>query len=261
MGSPDLGRAVKDMSKSCVFDFPDRPIDSFPPNFPPGIPPVLYPYDPKDDWPPIPPEIIPTPGIDPHPNPTDIPPMAPPATAIDSRAFYVEDEEHVSDWGAGIFFAGANPYNINMGLGVAHIFLAQKFDAKSICGPILLTETGHALQPSTATIYCSSGVMVYIHDYPHGQRVAYFLYYAQWMNTGTNENFVAFAPCPISLAGGTGVPPNVIGTGFITLLAGTFPSFSFPGYPVAVNTATKVLQTGAGFLITGGAINDFVIGQ
>lgn len=41
----------KDVSKSCVFDFPDRPIDSLPPDYPPPGNPVDYPYNPIDDWP------------------------------------------------------------------------------------------------------------------------------------------------------------------------------------------------------------------
>lgn len=59
----------KDVSKSCIFGFPDRPEDSFPPNFPPIDPPTCYPYCPPDDWPPVifpPPPILP-PNVIPHP--------------------------------------------------------------------------------------------------------------------------------------------------------------------------------------------------
>lgn len=61
----------KDTSKSCIFDFPDRPPDTLPPDPPPPTPPLCFPYCPGDDWPPIvppvpplPPGVIP-PGIDP----------------------------------------------------------------------------------------------------------------------------------------------------------------------------------------------------
>lgn len=61
----------KDTGKSCVFDYPDRPNDSLPPEFPPVDPPNEYPYDPVDDWPFIPLNIRPIPGSDPHPTPPD----------------------------------------------------------------------------------------------------------------------------------------------------------------------------------------------
>lgn len=50
----------KDVSKSCVFDFPDRPPDTLPPDYPPLNPPVCYPYCPGDDWPvpPTPPGVV-----------------------------------------------------------------------------------------------------------------------------------------------------------------------------------------------------------
>lgn len=57
----------KDVSRSCVFDFPDRPVDSLPPNLPaPGGPPD-YPWNPTFDWPFIFPK--PVPGSDPYPTP------------------------------------------------------------------------------------------------------------------------------------------------------------------------------------------------
>lgn len=62
----DLLDTGKDTSRSCVFDFPDRPVDSLPPDHPVGPPPDLYPYDPVDDWPP---PVLPVPGSDPHPTP------------------------------------------------------------------------------------------------------------------------------------------------------------------------------------------------
>lgn len=49
----------KDTSRSCVFTWPDRPIDSLPPN-----PPTPTPYNPLDDWPFFIPPI-------PNPIPTD----------------------------------------------------------------------------------------------------------------------------------------------------------------------------------------------
>lgn len=75
----DLGPINKDTSRSCVFDFPDRPVRPVPPIDPgTGEPPVDYPYDPKDDWPtpglidpdaPAPvPGQDPIPGSDPHPS-------------------------------------------------------------------------------------------------------------------------------------------------------------------------------------------------
>lgn len=80
MPSPDLALAEKDTTKSCIFAFPDRPVESLPPNYPPGIPPDLYPYNPVDDWPVIPvtpvPGTDPIPGIDPHPT------TAPPETEL-----------------------------------------------------------------------------------------------------------------------------------------------------------------------------------
>lgn len=54
----------KDTSRSCVFAWPDRPIDSLPPDIPVGTPPDKYPYNPIDDWPfnhPIP--IVLPPGV------------------------------------------------------------------------------------------------------------------------------------------------------------------------------------------------------
>lgn len=62
----------KDISKSCIFDFPDRPPDSLPPDPPPIDPPICFPYCPSDDWvPPLPPVIPPIlvipPGVIIHP--------------------------------------------------------------------------------------------------------------------------------------------------------------------------------------------------
>lgn len=60
----------KDVSKSCVFDFPDRPPDTLPPEFPPVDPPDCYPYCSSDDWPPFipppPPPIVIPPDSFPH---------------------------------------------------------------------------------------------------------------------------------------------------------------------------------------------------
>lgn len=58
----DLIIADKDVSKSCVFGFPDRPPDTLPPHYPPPSPPPCYPYCRFDDWPiPIDPIIFPPP--------------------------------------------------------------------------------------------------------------------------------------------------------------------------------------------------------
>lgn len=58
----------KDVSKSCIFDFPDRPPDTLPPQYPPVDPPPCYPSCPPDDWPPpVPPTPPPLPpGVIPH---------------------------------------------------------------------------------------------------------------------------------------------------------------------------------------------------
>lgn len=58
----------KDTSKSCVFGWPDRPLDTLPPEYPPVDPPTCYPYCAFDDWP-IPPAPPPEP-------PVEIPPEA-----------------------------------------------------------------------------------------------------------------------------------------------------------------------------------------
>lgn len=60
----DLELAEKDESKSCVFDFPDRPPDSNPPGPFPIDPPDCFPYCRIDDWP--------------HPLPFPWPPPPPP---------------------------------------------------------------------------------------------------------------------------------------------------------------------------------------
>lgn len=54
----DLISAEKDVSKSCIFGFPDRPPDTLPPHYPPPSPPTCYPYCRIDDWPPPPTPII-----------------------------------------------------------------------------------------------------------------------------------------------------------------------------------------------------------
>lgn len=60
----------KDSTRSCVFDYPDRPVDSLPPDLPPpGTGPPDLPYDPTFDWPFIPVGDRPIPGSDPHPVP------------------------------------------------------------------------------------------------------------------------------------------------------------------------------------------------
>ena len=62
----------KDVSRSCIFVFPDRPVDTLPPDLqPPHVPPPtpIDPYDPWVDWPNIPPNEHPVPGIDPFPPP------------------------------------------------------------------------------------------------------------------------------------------------------------------------------------------------
>lgn len=65
----DLGQLAsdKDTSKSCIFDFPDRPPPTLPPDYPPINPPDCYPSCPPDDYPPFPytPPILP-PGVIPH---------------------------------------------------------------------------------------------------------------------------------------------------------------------------------------------------
>lgn len=57
----------KDSSKSCIFNWPDRPPETLPPQYPPIDPPACYPYCSFDDWPPI---------LPPEP-PDDDPPMPP----------------------------------------------------------------------------------------------------------------------------------------------------------------------------------------
>lgn len=61
----------KDTSKSCVFDFPDAPVD-------PTHPQTDFPDDPIDDWPFIDPGVRPTPGSD--PDPPTLPPGIPPGS-------------------------------------------------------------------------------------------------------------------------------------------------------------------------------------
>lgn len=58
--------ADKDVSKSCIFDFPDRPPDTLPPQYPPISPPTCYPWCSFDDWPPPPPPPWPNPIIPPN---------------------------------------------------------------------------------------------------------------------------------------------------------------------------------------------------
>lgn len=63
---PDID---KDTSKSCVFGWPDRPLDTLPPEYPPVDPPTCYPYCAFDDWPTPPPPIIPFPDPPPDNDP------------------------------------------------------------------------------------------------------------------------------------------------------------------------------------------------
>lgn len=59
----------KDTSESCVFGWPDRPLDTLPPDYPPVDPPTCYPYCAFEDWP--------NPVIPPIPEPpVEIPPEA-----------------------------------------------------------------------------------------------------------------------------------------------------------------------------------------
>lgn len=70
----ELLQSPKDISQSCIFDFPDRPERPVPPidpNNPPN-PPLEYPYEPILDWPP-PPGQDPIPGSNPHPIPISNP--------------------------------------------------------------------------------------------------------------------------------------------------------------------------------------------
>jgi hypothetical protein len=70
----DLAVEEKDTSRSCIFDFPDRPVRPTPPIDPLGGPPDQYPYDPIWDWPPI----DPPPVVDPDdPNKGDPPSVVP----------------------------------------------------------------------------------------------------------------------------------------------------------------------------------------
>jgi len=73
----DLGQAAKDTSRSCVFDFPDRPIRPQPPINHNGEIPPDWPYEINVDW--QPPATPPVPGIDPIPgsNPWPYPPPNP----------------------------------------------------------------------------------------------------------------------------------------------------------------------------------------
>lgn len=94
----DLQDTGKDTSKSCVFDFPDRPVDTLPPNVPPFPPPPTYPYDPVDDWPEIPhdppvPGDDPIPGSDPHPVP---------GGGGSRHTFTMEVSDLVGPFGAGV---------------------------------------------------------------------------------------------------------------------------------------------------------------
>lgn len=67
----DLTLADKDTSRSCIFDFPDRPVRPDPPIDPTGGPNDEYPYDPVWDFPPLDPPV----NVDPDdPNKDDPPP-------------------------------------------------------------------------------------------------------------------------------------------------------------------------------------------
>lgn len=63
----------KDTGESCVFGWPDRPLDTLPPDYPPIDPPDCYPYCEFNDWPepdippPEPPIIIPPEAIEHNP--------------------------------------------------------------------------------------------------------------------------------------------------------------------------------------------------
>jgi|GraSoiStandDraft_8_1057269.scaffolds.fasta_scaffold200047_1 hypothetical protein len=72
----DLEVAEKDTSRSCVFDFPDRPVRPTPPIDPTGGPPDEYPYDPTWDLPPLDPPVKKDPDDPrkgPPPDPSSVP--------------------------------------------------------------------------------------------------------------------------------------------------------------------------------------------
>lgn len=96
----DLQNTGKDTSRSCIFDFPDRPVDSLPPNLPPALPPD-FPYDPLDDWPNLP-ILPPVPIDDPSPIPGSTPKTI---TGFDIAVFFGQGFIH-HVWYSQILISG-----------------------------------------------------------------------------------------------------------------------------------------------------------
>jgi hypothetical protein len=162
----DLQDTGKDTSRSCVFDFPDRPVDSFPPDYPTAPLPPGYPYDPIDDWPPSDPNI-PIPGSDPHPHPSVFPPVNPPLTFNDLINYETDSQP-------GFFLGNQDPPlgpstgHINMSVGsgviIGDVAFANKFTPRTNAGGVLLSELGlTATEAGLYFTYCNVGAAWYIY--------------------------------------------------------------------------------------------------
>jgi hypothetical protein len=238
--------ADKDTSTSCVFEFPDRPVDSLPPEYPPGTPPEQYPYNPVDDWPYIPPSERPTPGSDPHPNDI-IPPLNPTeATLILLYPYYYLDEDAMPAYGGGVgnLHGGSNA-TPNLGL-ICHILNSFRMAPKTEVGPLLLSETGFsndAAAPSN-TIENDSGLFIYSVERPGTARLTYLAYYARYYNPVTGDHYLSLGPVSVTPVG---VDPTVTVVNNASFKV--VPEFlPINGHTAARTTVTKVFPTAAFFL-------------
>lgn len=163
----------KDTSKSCVFDFPDRPIDSLPPNYPPGTPPPGFPYEPTLDWPFIPPEERPV-----VPPPPEVPDMTGVTFQSHQRVIF----EAVD--GSGFF--DMNPVSnlvidtdVGSGPGTGELEVIIPFANKNIVHG-LLPATNAGIPRFETGIILSYGSDQPIFDNNLQQHFIFFSYYARY---------------------------------------------------------------------------------
>lgn len=223
-----LLQSNKDTLESCVFDYPDRPVESLPPEYPPVDPPHNFPNEPELDWPFIPPEDRPDPDFEPPEEPDIFPPINPPII-FSSLIAYERDVESGGELFFGLPPTGVIDFSFGSGTLIATVLLADRMTPRNIAGPILLAETGFTATAAGVRItFCQQGTELYI----------YFSYWAQYFNGGTGDNVFSIAPVP-SIAGPAAMPNSAIGQGTLSI---TIAGWDWIGTtPVDKNITTAAL--------------------